>query len=89
MARPIKGVNKKIFEAFEACRAHLNTRLGWLPPLNNHITRLKDRVMRIATWNINSVRLRLPAVLRFLQEQPDILCLQETKTEDKTSRLRP
>ena len=41
--------------------------------------------MRIATWNINSVRLRLPAVLRFLQEQaPDILCLQETKTEDKT-----
>ncbi|MEO9900154.1 exodeoxyribonuclease III [Nisaea sp.] len=41
--------------------------------------------MRIATWNINSVRLRLPTVLRFLQEQaPDVLCLQETKTEDKT-----
>lgn len=34
----------------------------------------------IASWNINSVRLRLPIVLRFLQEtQPDILCLQETK----------
>ncbi|UUX48002.1 exodeoxyribonuclease III [Nisaea acidiphila] len=40
--------------------------------------------MRIATWNINSVRLRLPTVLRFLQEQaPDVLCLQETKTEDQ------
>jgi exodeoxyribonuclease III len=39
--------------------------------------------MRIATWNINSVRLRLPLVLRFLQEQvPDILCLQETKAID-------
>ena len=40
--------------------------------------------MRIATWNINSVRLRLPQVFRFIQEQKiDILCLQETKTEDQ------
>jgi exodeoxyribonuclease-3 len=35
---------------------------------------------RIATWNINSVRLRLPLVERFLTEQsPDVLCLQEIK----------
>lgn len=35
----------------------------------------------LATWNINSVRLREPLVLRLLQEeQPDILCLQEIKT---------
>lgn len=34
----------------------------------------------IATWNINSVRLRLPSVLSFLERwQPDVLCLQETK----------
>lgn len=34
----------------------------------------------IATWNINSVRLRLPLVENFLKiHQPDILCLQETK----------
>ncbi len=34
----------------------------------------------IATWNINSVRLRLDLVLRYLDEvQPDVLCLQETK----------
>lgn len=40
--------------------------------------------MRIATWNINSVRLRLPIVLRLLDEfRPDILCLQETKTPDE------
>jgi exodeoxyribonuclease-3 len=40
--------------------------------------------MKIATWNINSVRLRLPLVLRLLQEQqPDVLCLQETKCPDE------
>lgn len=39
--------------------------------------------MKIATWNINSVRLRAPLVAKFLrEEQPDILCLQETKTPD-------
>ena len=39
---------------------------------------------KIATWNINSVRLRLPIVLRFLAEhQPDVLCLQETKCPDE------
>lgn len=40
--------------------------------------------MRIATWNINSVRLRLPLLLRLMQEEsPDIICLQETKTPDE------
>ena len=40
--------------------------------------------MRIATWNINSVRLRLPQVLRFIKEQNiDVMCLQETKTPDE------
>jgi exodeoxyribonuclease III len=39
--------------------------------------------LKIATWNINSVRLRLPLVQRFLEEhQPDVLCLQETKCPD-------
>ncbi len=36
--------------------------------------------IRIATWNINSVRLRAELVVRFLKEYaPDVLCLQETK----------
>jgi exodeoxyribonuclease III len=40
--------------------------------------------MRIATWNINSVRLRIHQVLRFVQEQNiDVMCLQETKTQDE------
>lgn len=39
--------------------------------------------LRIASWNINSVRFRLEIVERFLAEQaPDILCLQETKVMD-------
>ena len=39
--------------------------------------------MRLATWNINSVRLRLHHVLRFIKEYDiDVLCLQETKSPD-------
>jgi exodeoxyribonuclease-3 len=39
--------------------------------------------MRIATWNINSVRRRLPLVVDWLTaNEPDVLCLQETKVPD-------
>ena len=39
--------------------------------------------LKIASWNINSVRARAAIVEQFLrQEQPDILCLQETKVSD-------
>ena len=41
--------------------------------------------LRIATWNINSVRLRIDLVRRFVAGwSPDVLCLQETKTRDAT-----
>jgi exodeoxyribonuclease III len=40
-------------------------------------------VMRVATWNVNSVKQRLPRLLPWLDErQPDVLCLQETKLAD-------
>src|ERR671926_1761170 len=40
--------------------------------------------MRIATWNVNSVKQRLPRLLPWLDErQPDVVCLQETKLADK------
>jgi exodeoxyribonuclease-3 len=40
--------------------------------------------MKIATWNINSVRLRIEQVLKFTNDKNiDLLCLQETKTEDQ------
>jgi exodeoxyribonuclease III len=39
--------------------------------------------MRIATWNVNSVRTRLDQVLAWLeQHRPEVLCLQETKVEE-------
>ena len=39
--------------------------------------------MKIVTWNVNSVRVREPRLLAFLQrEQPDIVCLQELKVVD-------
>ena len=39
--------------------------------------------MKIATWNVNSLRVRLPQVLQWLESaQPDLLALQETKTTD-------
>jgi len=39
--------------------------------------------MRIASWNVNSVRSRLEQVTAWLeQHQPELLCLQETKVED-------
>ncbi|HEX8989094.1 MAG TPA: exodeoxyribonuclease III [Rhodocyclaceae bacterium] len=40
--------------------------------------------MKLATWNVNSLRVRLPHVLDWLAaEEPDVLCLQETKLEDE------
>ncbi len=43
---------------------------------------MSDR-LTIATWNINSVRLRMPIVEQLLTElAPDVLCLQETKCPD-------
>jgi len=41
--------------------------------------------VRLATWNVNSVRARLPRLLDWLASaRPDVLCLQETKCPPKT-----
>ena len=46
--------------------------------------------MKLVTWNINSVRLRTPIVLRLIEaEQPDVICLQETKTPDEHFPFEP
>ncbi|GAB1234502.1 exodeoxyribonuclease III [Ferrigenium sp. UT5] len=40
--------------------------------------------MKIATWNVNSLKVRLPHLLGWLADaRPDVVCLQETKSEDK------
>ncbi len=39
--------------------------------------------MKIATWNVNSIRTRLPRLLAWLERRrPDVVCLQETKVAD-------
>jgi exodeoxyribonuclease III len=39
--------------------------------------------LRLATWNVNSLKVRLPHLLDWLSAaRPDVVCLQETKTED-------
>ena len=44
--------------------------------------------MKLVTWNVNSLKVRLEHVTNWLSEnQPDVLCLQETKTEDKNFPL--
>jgi exodeoxyribonuclease-3 len=44
--------------------------------------------MKIATWNVNSLKVRLPHLLDWLATNPiDVVCLQETKTEDKNFPL--
>jgi exodeoxyribonuclease-3 len=39
--------------------------------------------MNIATWNINSIRLRMSSILKFIKDEKiDVICLQETKVKD-------
>ena len=43
--------------------------------------------MRLATWNVNSIKQRLPRLLPWLDERrPDVVCLQETKLADEAFR---
>ncbi|MFW5868648.1 MAG: endonuclease/exonuclease/phosphatase family protein, partial [Armatimonadota bacterium] len=40
--------------------------------------------MLVATWNVNSVRARMPRIVDFCEKQrPDVLCMQETKVTDE------
>ena len=46
--------------------------------------------MRVATWNVNSVRARLPRLLPWLEDQkPDVVCLQEVKCVDEAFPREP
>jgi len=46
--------------------------------------------MKIATWNVNSVRARLPKLLAWLEvRRPDVVCLQETKCVDESFPREP
>lgn len=44
--------------------------------------------MKLATWNVNSLKVRLPQVIDWLESnKPDVLCLQETKLQDENFPL--
>jgi exodeoxyribonuclease III len=44
----------------------------------------RARVLRITTWNVNSIRLRLDGLARLIRAvDPDVLCLQETKVRNE------
>ena len=46
--------------------------------------------MDVVTWNVNSLRARLPRVLPWLEaRRPEVVCLQETKVEDDKFPLEP
>jgi len=45
--------------------------------------------LKIAAWNVNSLKIRLPQLLEWLaRENPDVVCLQETKLEDHNFPLQ-
>jgi exodeoxyribonuclease-3 len=57
--------------------------MGWLAGIKTHARGASPGTMRIASWNVNSVRTRLDQVQAWLrQELPEVLCLQETKVDD-------
>ena len=60
-----------------------------MPARRDGIARSYPMPVRIATWNVNSVKQRVPRLLPWLdQRQPDVVCLQETKlTNDAFERL--
>ena len=46
--------------------------------------------MLIATWNVNSIRTRLSQIINWIKtENPDIVCLQETKVVDENFPFKP
>src|SRR3977135_3614822 len=54
------------------------------------LSQLWTSPMRIATWNVNSIKQRVETLDAWLRErQPDIVCLQETKTQDETFPREP
>ena len=56
-----------------------------LAPAPQAFARLRGAMpLTVMTWNVNSIRARLDHVLTVLAEhEPDVVCLQETKVEDK------
>ena len=65
-----------------------NVKDGWRNKLQN-VGKLSFKLsernqMKIVSWNINSLRLRLPLLKKFIEEaNPDVICLQEIKVSEE------
>src|SRR4029453_18609547 len=71
-------------------RSRATRRLSFSPPVNGTrrgigvLQSIRLGMVRIATWNVNSVKQRVPRLLPWLDErQPHVVCLQETKLTDE------
>ncbi len=52
----------------------------WVRKLIRHLNHKAEEIMKIVTWNVNSLRARLPSILRYLDEYaPDVVLFQEIK----------
>src|SRR5437660_7983603 len=68
------------------------SRAGWLFTDHTPVSKARAPVLMrlsLTTWNINSVRLRIDLVAKFIKAvRPDVLCLQETKCIDDAFPLK-
>jgi exodeoxyribonuclease-3 len=72
---------RRVGELADRCLPHDSLASG-LPHATRSPSRYGTRV-RVATWNVNSVKQRVPRLLPWLDERrPDVVCLQETKLAD-------
>jgi exodeoxyribonuclease-3 len=68
----------------QAIKKRTDLATGRITELNPLWKRILQVNWKVATFNANSIRARLPIILDWLQEnQPDLLCIQETKVQDK------
>jgi len=88
--RKAEGEHRRIPSVFEERSQGLTTkwtkRVLLQSPLSACSTKFKGELpmIKVITWNVNSIKARLPIVVDWVKENnPDVLLLQETKTEDK------
>jgi exodeoxyribonuclease III len=89
-ATPRYDSNDNLLGKLRKIGGPVNVAGGWFDADGGYEKFAEDRMaanlgrVRVATWNVNSVKQRVPRLLPWLdQRRPDIVCLQETKLEDE------
>src|SRR4029434_9205802 len=70
---------------WRSCHSRTHRGRRYRSPRSPHWRPFNLSLMIVATWNVNSILVRMPNVMRWLDDvKPDVLCMQETKiTDDK------